>query len=113
MKMRTNEAYAVLAYRKSVIQYISAQLRRKFIAAAGSEPQETLTCEDVFPADAQVPQEEIVEYVMELEREEADLDLEMSKFEFARKPDETRQRQRQSSRKKARRQRGKAPEKAN
>jgi hypothetical protein len=98
--VKTNPAYASLAYRKSIIQWVSSNLKNRLLGVTG-EPTERLMCEDVLPVDAEVPAEELYDYIRGLAEEEAQLDLEMNKFEFTRKADGSKQRHRQgkSSRK--------------
>lgn len=105
---KTNEAYASLAYRKSIVQHLTAYVKRSFIGLDG-EPKETLICEDVFQVDSEVPPEEFVSYMEELYQEEAELDLEMRKFEFARKEKNVktgRQPQKKASRKSGKKTKG-------
>ena len=72
--LRTNPAYAHLAYRKTIVAHTKVLLRRKFLGDEVSGPRETLVCEEVFPIDARIPPEAIQEYIEGLSREEAELD---------------------------------------
>lgn len=83
---KTNPAYAALAYRKAIVQYVAENIKARFIGVTG-DPPERLMCEEVFPVDAEVPVEDIAQYYTELAEEEAKIDLEMGKFEFTRKAD--------------------------
>ena len=80
--LRTNPAYAALAYRKTIIGFTKTQLRRKFLGDEVSGPRETLVCEEVFPVDSKIPPESVQEYIESLSREEADLDVQLRKFEL-------------------------------
>jgi hypothetical protein len=83
---KTNPAYASLAYRKAILQWVSSSIRNRLLGVTG-DPPEALLCDDVFPVDAEVPADELVEYIGELNEEEARLGLEMNKFEFTRRSD--------------------------
>ena len=98
--IKTNEAYAAIAYRRTILRDVITHLRRQYVGVDG-EPKAQLICEEVFQVDSIVPQEEVNRVVEELVDQEAELQLELSKFEFARK-DERIQRQ-ESPSKKARR----------
>lgn len=82
--VRTNPAYAALAYRRTIIHNAIILLKREFIGI-DAEPNKRMICEDVLHADSEVPAEEIVQYVEELEAEQHSLTLELNKFEFTRK----------------------------
>jgi hypothetical protein len=87
--LRTNPAYAHLAYRKTIVAHTKVLLRRKFLGDEVSGPRETLVCEEVFPVDARIPPEAIQEYIEGLSREEAELDVELRRFELTtREPNE-------------------------
>jgi hypothetical protein len=88
---KTNPAYAALAYRKAIVQYVAENIKAQFIGVTG-EPPNRLMCEEVFPVDAEVPVEDIQQYYAELGEEENRLDLELNKFEFMRKTDGEEQR---------------------
>lgn len=83
---KTNPAYAAIAYRKAIVQYVAEHIKAQFIGVTG-EPPNRLLCEEVFPVDAEVPVEDIQQYYAELAEEEGKLDLELNKFEFMRKED--------------------------
>jgi hypothetical protein len=83
---KTNPAYAAIAYRKAIVQYVAEHIKGQFIGVTG-EPPNRLLCEEVFPVDAEVPVEDIQQYYAELAEEEGKLDLELNKFEFTRKAD--------------------------
>jgi hypothetical protein len=97
--IKTNPAYASLAYRKAIVQFVSSAIRTRLIGLTG-DPPEKLMCEDVFPVDAEVPAEELVDFVRQLAEEEAKLDLEMGKFEFTRRAYEPRNQSKEQTRKK-------------
>jgi hypothetical protein len=83
--MKTNPAYAHLAYRKAILTETIALLRRKYTPDHTDDVPKRLLCEEVMHCDAEVPQEEINEFLGELEAGRAEIDLEMKKFEFVRK----------------------------
>lgn len=80
---KTNPAYAHLAYRRSILRAAVALLQQKYTPINGEDP-ERIICEEVFQADAEVPEEEINQFVEELQEKEAFLGLEMKRFEFVR-----------------------------
>jgi hypothetical protein len=82
--VRTNPAYAALAYRRTIIHNMIILLKREFVGL-DAEPNRKMICEDVLHADSEVPAEEIIQYVEELEQEQHELTLELNKFEFTRK----------------------------
>jgi hypothetical protein len=84
--IRTNPAYAYLAYRKAILKHTINYLLSDVVGANGYAPKTTLVCDDVFREDSDVPPEEVLTFVEQLQQEEADLQLEMNKFDF-RKPD--------------------------
>lgn len=79
---RTNPAYAHLAYRRAILQHVTALLLRDYIAPNGNEPNEAIYSDEVYRVDAQVPATDIGKYIEELQAEDAKLLLEMNKFEF-------------------------------
>lgn len=83
--MKTNPAYAHLAYRKAIYTEAIMLLRRKYLADDAGDAPCKLICEEVMLGDSEVPQEEVHQFLNELETERAGLDLEMRKFEFVRK----------------------------
>ena len=95
--IKTNSAYAALAYRKTVIHHLVYHLQRNCLPSEGLDAKETLVSEDVFSIDAEVPPEEIESFLEELIDQEEDIKLEMAKFEFTRKNHESEQRQSQSA----------------
>lgn len=82
--IKTNEAYAAIAYRRTILRDVITHLRRQYIGVDG-EPKAQLICEEVFQVDSIVPQEEVNRVVEELVDQDAELQLELSKFEFTRK----------------------------
>jgi hypothetical protein len=82
--IKTNPAYAAIAYRRTIVREMITHLRRQYVGMDG-EPKAQLICEEVFQVDAVVPPEEVNRVVEELVDEEAELNLELSRFEFTRK----------------------------
>lgn len=80
--LRTNSAYAHLAYQKSIIRREIIFLRRTFVGDELSDPREVLICEEVFQQDQKVPQEAVQHRIEELTEEAARLDLELHKFQL-------------------------------
>ena len=96
--IRTNPAYAALAYRRTIIHNAIIMLKREFVGM-DSDPNKKMLCEDVLAVDSEVPAEEIAQYVEELEQEHHSLTLELGKFEFTRKnQNEPKQQQAQKAR---------------
>lgn len=82
MSQHTNSAYASLAYRKTIIANLKVHLREKYMPLSSPDPKETLTCEEVFHQDSNVPVEEVQRVVEELEQTEEGLRLQMAQFTF-------------------------------
>lgn len=80
--LRTNPAYAHLAYKKAILRRTIVFLRRTFVGDELTDPRETLVCEEVFPVDSNVPQEEIQHYIENLTDEEAEIQRQLSKFQL-------------------------------
>ena len=87
--MKTNPAYAHLAYRRSIITSVIEHMRSNYLALADDNPPQTLFCDGVFQEDATVPPEEIVSVIEELEQESEALRLQLNKFEFIEKKNPT------------------------
>ena len=85
--LHTNEAFAALAYRRSIMQNMITHLSRTYLGADGQEPKERIICEEVAQVDSFTPIEEIAEFVDELKDAEHALRLEMGKFELVRRTD--------------------------
>lgn len=81
--VRTNPAYAELAYKRTIIHQTIVYLRREFVGL-DEEPKQEMICEDVLASDAVVPIESIAQFVEDLEEEEHNLTLELNKFQFTR-----------------------------
>jgi hypothetical protein len=84
---RTNEAFAALAYRRSIIQNVVIHLSRTYLGSDGQDPKERILCEEVAQIDSFTPTEEIAEFIDELKDAEHALRLEMGKFELIRRSD--------------------------
>jgi predicted mannosyl-3-phosphoglycerate phosphatase (HAD superfamily) len=89
--MKTNDAYAYLAYRKAIIQYTINHLMIDVLGVNGTEPKQKIFSDQVFRSDSEVPHDEIQQYVEELQEREAQLNLEMGKFEFKKVDDAEKQ----------------------
>lgn len=85
---RTNPAYAYLAYRRTVLKNTISWLTSEYVGLDGISPRSTLICEEVFRDDSEIPPEEILSFVEELQEEEARVQLELNKFDFVRKEDD-------------------------
>jgi hypothetical protein len=79
---RTNPAYSYLAYRRAVIQHVVHLLVRDYTAPTGQEPAQHIYSDEVMRGDAEVPVNDIIRYIEELQQIDAELLLEMNKFEF-------------------------------
>ena len=82
--MRTDPAYAQLAYRRAVVKYLHNHVLTVLVGADGLPPQDQIISEDVFREDSEVPQEVLMSYAEELQVEEAELDLELKKYQLVR-----------------------------
>lgn len=82
--LKTNPAYAALAYRRTIVKELITLLRRDFVGL-DTDPGKRMICEEVMSADSEVPVEEIADYVDELEQVHHELTLELRKFEFTKK----------------------------
>jgi len=83
--LKTNPAYAYLAYRRAIIRDTINFLVSTYVGGGGIDPKRSLVCEEVFACDAEVPSDYIGEYVEELREKEAQVVLEMNKFDFVEK----------------------------
>lgn len=82
--LKTNPAYAHLAYRKAITKSLAIHLHRTFLGDELGEPQGVIISEDVFSVDQQVPVEEVQRFIEELNDNVAKLDVELSKFSLTR-----------------------------
>lgn len=82
--LKTNPAYAHLAYRKAITRRLSVYLHRSFLGDELGDPQEIIMSDEVFPIDQQVPVEEVQRYIEGLNEQVAELDLELGKFSLTR-----------------------------
>jgi hypothetical protein len=96
--VKTNPAYAALAYRRTIIHSMIIFLKRDFVGL-DAEPSKKLICEEVLAADSEVPVEEIAQYLEELEREHHNLTFELGKFEFTKKSQDNVPKQQQAQKK--------------
>lgn len=110
--IKTNEAYAAIAYKRTILREMITHLRRQYLGVDG-EPKAQLICEEVFQVDSIVPQEEVNRVVEELVDEEAELQLQLGKFEFVRKDEHKARQGQEPSPKKARRKAKKKADQAN
>ena len=85
--IRTNPAYAILAYRKAILTASITFLTREYRGTDGVAPKSALMSEDVLPVDATVPAEVLIEYTQEMQEELHDIELEMGKFTFRKRDD--------------------------
>ena len=107
--MKTNEAYAHLAYRRAILRHTINFLMTDAIGGSGIPPKNTIICEDVFFDDREVSPEVVLSFVEELQQEEADIRLEISKFKFRREDEQSKRPARlQKSRKGSRASKAKA-----
>ncbi len=86
--MRTNPAYAALAYRKAILGEVIARLTVDYTAAMGNNPSRVIVCEEVLREDSDVPPGEIGSYLEELQQQEESLRLELLKFDFVRRDEQ-------------------------
>lgn len=80
--LRTNPAYAHLAYQKAINTRVITFLRRTFIGDELTDPREILVCEEVFQQDQKVPQEEVMHFIQRLVEKNAQLDVELRRFQL-------------------------------
>ena len=80
--LKTNPAYAHLAYQKAITTRVITFLRRNFIGDELTDPREILVCEDVFQQDQKVPQEEVMHFIQRLVEKNAQLDVELKRFQL-------------------------------
>ena len=86
--IRTNPAYAHLAYRKAILQHTINYLMDDYVGRDGESPKGTIFCDEVFKEDSEIPSEDIYEIVEDLRIEVANVELELSMFEFTRRGDD-------------------------
>jgi len=82
--IKTNPAYAALAYRKTVLSHLVTHLKRDYVGL-DTDPKSTLLCEEVFQVDAQVPVEEVGYVIEDLVDEISEIQLDLDKFEFTKR----------------------------
>jgi len=82
-----NPAFLKLARRRGIIQDQISKLVKECTAAFGLSAVRAIVIEDVPRSVSEIPQEDIQEYINDLQQEEERLRLEMLKFEFVRKED--------------------------
>lgn len=80
---RTNPAYAAIAYKKAILDHMVTLLQTEFTTAYGDEePNQFILSEDVFREDSQVPEEEIHEFIADLQQQSEGLRLQLKQFAF-------------------------------
>lgn len=85
---RTNPVYARMAFRRAIVGHVVSLLNSDYTTAqGGDEPDKVIHAQDVFPEDNPVPEEDLQDYIGELELEDEQLRLEMLKFDFVKKDD--------------------------
>lgn len=89
--MRTNPAYAALAYRKAILDHAINYYLTNCTGANGVPPQSEIVCNDVFAEDRVLPQDVVMEFVEDLQREAQDIQTQMGQFQFRRDNDAERQ----------------------
>ena len=80
--LKTNPAYAHLAWRRAIVVQLMDDLRENYLALSSSEPRKHIICEEVFREDSTVPEGAISAVYEELEQEAEQLRLELGKFSF-------------------------------
>lgn len=83
--VRTNPAFAHLAYRRSIVVALVDELRENYMALSGDNPKKSIICPDVLQEDATVPEDEYLSVIEELELEAETLRLELMKFQFTKR----------------------------
>jgi hypothetical protein len=78
--LKTPTEYARLAYKKAITARVASFLHQQFLGDEMSDPVEVLTSDEVFPADAVVPPEEIQAFIEELSDKEASLSSQLRRF---------------------------------
>lgn len=86
--IKTNPAFAHLAYRRAIIVQLVQDLRDSYMQLSTAAPKRTIVCDDVFREESTVPQEELADVMHAMEVEAANLKLELAKFTFTRKKEE-------------------------
>ena len=95
MTMRTNPAYAEIAYRRSILRHLVNHMLTRFVSRTGQPASEVIVCDEVFREDSEVPDTSIMAFIEELQETEALVALELGKFEFRRRDGEQQQRDKQ------------------
>ncbi len=104
--LRTNPAFAHLAYEKTITTRLKVFLRRTYLGDELTNPTETLICEEVFPVDSHIPQEAIQHYIEKLTEEEAELERQIARFELVAPPTQGNHEQKSKKGSKHRQQKG-------
>lgn len=99
--IKTNAAYASLAYRRTVLDQVVTYLQREFIGL-DTDPKDVLVCDEVFQADAKVPIEEVGYVVEDLIDEIEEIKLDMNKFEFGEREHASKRKERRKQKKQTR-----------
>ena len=73
-----------MAYRKALLGECIAHLTG-YTPAMGERPKGKIVSEDIIREDSEVPQEEVQEFILELQQEAESLRLEMKKFDFVKR----------------------------
>lgn len=81
---KTNPEYAAMAYRKALLRTCVVHLT-KFTGAMGEDPSGKIISEDVIREDSEVPEEDIVDFITDMQQEADTLRLEMARYELVKR----------------------------
>lgn len=90
--MKTNPAYAELAYKKALLGEAIDHFGR-FTEALGLPAQGEIHSEDLIRSDSKVPESVINAFIIELRQERESVMLEMARFDFVKREDNDKEQQ--------------------
>ncbi len=82
----TNPAYAHLAYKRALLEYVTNYLLENFVGTDDHPPQ-LVDCPYIARSERAVPRDEVVHFIDQLRITTARVEDEMNRFDFVRRND--------------------------
>lgn len=79
---KTNPAYAHLAHQHAIVSHTIALMQERYLGTDAQEPQDVMYCGGLPREDSEVPEDEILLFVRELQHKRLEIEQQMQMFDF-------------------------------
>lgn len=79
---KTNPAYAHLAHQHAIVSHTIALMQERYLGTDAQDPQDVMYCEGLPRDDSEVPEDEILLFVRDLQHKRLEIERQMQMFDF-------------------------------